>query len=64
MAYCFPPIFGSRYLSFSAARTEARKSGGGLDAAQVRLGHKHANITEVYAELAREKAAELAAKLG
>lgn len=46
------------------AGTEARKAGGGLDAAQVRLGHKHANITEVYAELAREKAAELAIKLG
>jgi integrase len=47
-----------------AAGTEARKSGGGLDAAQVRLGHKHANITEVYAELAQEKAAQLALKLG
>jgi hypothetical protein len=30
----------------------------------VRLGHKHANITEVYAEVSREKAAELALKLG
>jgi integrase len=47
-----------------AAGTEARKSGGGLDAAQVRLGHKHASITEVYAELAQEKAAKLALKLG
>jgi integrase len=46
------------------AGTEARLAGGGLDAAQVRLGHKHANITEVYAELAQEKAAELALKLG
>ncbi len=35
-----------------------------MDAAQVRLGHKHASITEVYAELSREKAAELALKLG
>ena len=47
-----------------AAGTEARIAGGGLDAAQVRLGHKHANITEVYAEVSREKAAELALKLG
>ncbi len=46
------------------AATEARLAGGGLDAAQVRLGHKHANITEVYAELAQEKAAKLALKLG
>lgn len=46
------------------AGTEARLAGGGLDAAQIRLGHKHANITEVYAELAHEKAAELALKLG
>ena len=46
------------------AGTEARLAGGGLDAAQIRLGHKHANITEVYAELAQEKAAELALKLG
>jgi integrase len=46
------------------AGTEARHAGGGLDAAQVRLGHRHANITEVYAEIAHEKAAELALKLG
>jgi hypothetical protein len=31
---------------------------------RVRLGHKHANITDVYAEVSREKAAELAHKLG
>ena len=37
---------------------------GGLDAAQVRLGHKNASITQVYAEVSREKAAELALKLG
>ena len=47
-----------------AAGTEARSAGGGLDAAQVRLGHKNANITQVYAEVSREKAAELALKLG
>ena len=46
------------------AATEARKAGGGLDAAQVRLGHKHASITEVYAELTEAKAAKLALKLG
>jgi hypothetical protein len=37
---------------------------GGLDAAQVRPGHKNANITQVYAEVSREKAAGLALKLG
>jgi len=47
-----------------AAGTEARSAGGGLDAAQVRLGHKNANITQVFAEVAREKAAEFALKLG
>ena len=47
-----------------AAGTEARSAGVGLDAAQVRLGHKNANITQVYAEVSREKAAELALKLG
>ena len=47
-----------------AAGTEARSAGGGLDAAQARLGHKHANITQVFAEVSREKAAELAPKLG
>ena len=47
-----------------AAGTEARSVGGGLDAAQARLGHKNANITQVYAEVSREKAAELALKLG
>jgi hypothetical protein len=30
----------------------------------VRLGHKNANITQVYAEVFREKAVELALKLG
>jgi integrase len=47
-----------------AAGTEARQAGGGLDAAQVRLGHKNANVTEVYAEVSREKAAKLTLKLG
>jgi integrase len=47
-----------------AAGTEARKAGGGLDAAQARLGHKHAKVTEVYAEIRLEKAAELAHQLG
>jgi hypothetical protein len=30
----------------------------------VRLGHMNANMTQVYAEVSREKAAELALKLG
>ncbi len=36
----------------------------GLEAAQVHLGHSQAKITEVYAEANRQKAAEVALKLG
>ena len=42
-----------------AAATEARAKHG-LDAAQLRLGHKHASTTEIYADLNRQRAAELA----
>lgn len=45
------------------AATEVRKAFG-LDAAQSVLGHRHAAITEVYAELHVERAAEVAAKIG
>ncbi len=36
----------------------------GLDGSQVILGHKHAKITEVYAEQSREHAREIMAKIG
>ncbi|MGA2497704.1 MAG: tyrosine-type recombinase/integrase [Tepidisphaeraceae bacterium] len=36
----------------------------GLDGAQVVLGHKHATITEVYAEQSRKHAREITAKIG
>ena len=36
----------------------------GLDGAQVILGHKHAKITEVYAEQSREHARDIMAKIG
>jgi integrase len=45
------------------AATEARESLG-LDAAQARLGHRTARITEVYAEVRQERAAEVARLLG
>ena len=45
------------------AATEARAKHG-LDAAQLRLGHKHASTTEIYADLNRHRAAELAEQLG
>ena len=43
--------------------TKARRIGG-LEAAQAALGHKHAQITEVYAEANREKANQVAAAIG
>jgi integrase len=46
-----------------AAGEEARRLGG-LDAAQARLGHKHANVTQVYAHVGVEKAKEIARRLG
>jgi integrase len=45
------------------AGTEAREKLG-LDAAQARLGHRTARITEVYAEVTQKRAAEVAALLG
>jgi integrase len=36
----------------------------GLEVARVLLGHKHASITEVYAEADRERAVEVVAKIG
>jgi integrase len=46
-----------------AAATEARRVAG-LDAAQVMLGHSGAAITEVYAELDKDKAVQLARMIG
>ena len=43
--------------------TEVRKTFG-LEAAQVALGHKRADITQVYAERDREKGVEVARKIG
>jgi integrase len=45
------------------AATEAREHLG-LDAAQARMGHRTARITEVYAEVRQERAAEVARLLG
>jgi hypothetical protein len=36
----------------------------GLEVARVLLGHKHAAITEVYAEADRERAVAVVAKIG
>ena len=46
-----------------AAGTLARQVGG-LDGAQVFLGHANAQTTEIYAELDESKAAEIARKIG
>ena len=43
--------------------TDIRKDFG-LDAAQAVLGHRGAKITEIYAELDKEKAATVARKIG
>ncbi|MGI9458572.1 MAG: tyrosine-type recombinase/integrase [Pirellulales bacterium] len=56
------PAWSPNQLRHTAA-TEARAKHG-LDAAQLRLGHKHASTTEIYADLNRQKAAELAEQLG
>jgi integrase len=56
------PEWATMQLRHNAA-TEARESMG-LDAAQARLGHRTARITEVYAEVSQKKAAEVASRLG
>jgi len=56
------PVWSPNQLRHAAA-TEARAKYG-LDAAQLRLGHKHASTTEIYADLNRQRAAELAEQLG
>ena len=56
------PAWSPNQLRHTAA-TEARAKHG-LDAAQLRLGHKHASTTEIYADLNRQRAAELAEQLG
>mgnify|MGYP006921393094 CR=1 FL=1 len=48
-----------RHAAASRVRAAA-----GLDAAQVILGHRHAQTTEIYAEADRAKAAEIMAKVG
>ena len=46
-----------------AFATEVRRRQG-LDAAQVALGHSHAAVTEIYAEVNREHAVEVAKAVG
>lgn len=48
-----------RHAAASRVRAAA-----GLDAAQVILGHRHAQTTEIYAEADRAKAAEIMARVG
>lgn len=48
-----------RHRAADEARNEM-----GLDAAQARLGHANAKITEVYAKISLEKAMEIAKKMG
>jgi integrase len=56
------PEWATMQLRHNAA-TEAREHLG-LDAAQARMGHRTARITEVYAELSQKRAAEVASLLG
>jgi integrase len=46
-----------------AAATRVRKAGG-LEVAQVVLGHKHASVTKIYAEVDMKRAADLVQRLG
>ena len=56
------PVWFAMQLRHSAA-IEAREAFG-LDAAQARLGHRTAQITQVYASLSEKRAAEVAQALG
>jgi integrase len=56
------PVWTAMQLRHTAA-TEAREAFG-LDAAQARLGHRTAHITQVYASLSEKRAAEVATALG
>jgi len=56
------PVWTAMQLRHTAA-TEAREAFG-LDAAQARLGHRTAQITQVYASLSERRAAEVATALG
>ena len=56
------PVWSPNQLRHAAATGARAKHG--LDAAQLRLGHKHASTTEIYADLNRQRAAELAEQLG
>jgi integrase len=56
------PAWTTMQLRHTAA-TEAREALG-LDAAQARLGHKSAHITQMYASLSEKRAAEVAVALG
>lgn len=56
------PVWGPHRLRHTAG-TNIRKSHG-LAAAQVMLGHAHADTTEIYAEIDRARGVEVAAKVG
>jgi len=56
------PAWTAMQLRHSAA-TEAREAFG-LDAAQARLGHKSADITQVYATVSERHAMQVALALG
>ncbi len=49
-------------LRHTAATTIRRRFG--LEAAQVMLGHAQADVTQVYAEVNRDRAFEVAAQIG
>ncbi len=56
------PAWSPNQLRHAAAHEARQKFG--LDAAQARLGHKHAKTTEIYAQSTLEKAKEVAQLLG
>jgi integrase len=47
-----------------SAATRFRQEAGGLDAAQRLLGHRHADTTQIYADLEHARTIELAAQVG
>ena len=56
------PVWTAMQLRHTAA-TEAREAFG-LDAAQARLGHRSADITQVYASVSQKHAERVAVALG
>jgi integrase len=56
-----PPWSANRLRHLAATRIRREF---GLEAAQVVLGHSHANVTQVYAEANRDRAAEVLRRIG